>query len=264
MVAEVGSMKYCCFEVTDRAGVPNVVDHHTIEYADEPIDGLYCVVVAEHPQVFHPEITYMPEEKNDDGFRFTVDDGGDIALRGTFMVGWDNLPTWQYFPEENRFDPIDPHELATLKHFVRRHEMIPKVLEPSIRKETELKHLRKAIKAIVMALPELQELPDVQKFLSLSDYIESRIQRVPKAAAETMDLHAHNGISRTRAKAIMATGVNHLTPQKELPKTDQITKEERVQHFKMNEARLKVEKIIREKQTLDWAVISKELEDEST
>jgi hypothetical protein len=97
--------------------------------------------------------------------------------------------------------------------------------------------------------------------MSLSDYIESRIQKVPKEEAEAMDLYAHNGISRTRAKVLMKTGVDHLTPQKELPKTDQITKEERIQHFKTNEARLKVEKIIREKGTTDWSVISKEMEE---
>lgn len=214
-------LKYCCFELTNRAGIPNVVDHHTIEYLPKVNSNKHCVDVLDHPNVFHVSMA----EREKDGKLWIepdTDKEGRVIVLGKFFIGWDNLPTWQYFPERNEFVPIDPTKLEGLKRFYRREHLIKEDLEFKIKIETELKHLRKAVKALSSLVKGAVNDSDVQNFLSLSDYIESIVNRHDKSQLDSLDLMREEGITPSNMKLQNKLGIDTIPSRKELAELDQV------------------------------------------
>lgn len=197
-------MRYCCFEVTDRAGVSNVVDHHTVDYTSSPVSGKHCVNMLDYPKVFKPQV----EEDSDDREvkpKPVLDSDGEIELRGTFFAGWENLPTWTFDPDTRQFSPIDPHELIGIKRWYRRERLIDPRLRIRIGVDTEFKHLRKAVLAIADHVGA-GDLEAVKALQSLSDYIEQEIARFPKEETDKRDPKEWNGVSKKRLEALHRTG----------------------------------------------------------
>lgn len=200
-------MKYCCFELTARAGIPNVVEPHSVEYTDEPVAGKHCVVMLDYPSVFHAEV--VEDVDSEDGtLAVVLESNGDVALRGTFICGWENLPTYTFDPESQAFSTFDPSKETGIKRYFRRKQITTK-LARDVRHDTELKHLRKVVKALVAMIPGAEDTPEVQEFLGLSSFIEGRIAEFPKDENDRFDVAKENGISPTRMKVLMRTGIDY-------------------------------------------------------
>lgn len=201
-------MEYCCFNLTDRAGIPNIVDTHTVEYVPDPVQGKYCVDTSQYPKVFHSEIRDIIENDNETSIEIELTENKEIRLMGRFFIGWQNLPTWQYFPEEDRFDPIDPQELKEIKRWYRREKQIQTNLRYSIKEGTELKKLRKAILAIADILGKKADVPAIQELRELTSSIEHCINTYTKEENDKLDMYWINGISKKRMDTFKRTGVD--------------------------------------------------------
>lgn len=233
------------------------MDYRTVWYGDTLRKHKYCVVMLEHPKVFHP---IVQQATLTDPVEVEVDINDDVTLIGTFSVGWENFPTWQYFPEENRFDPIDPHELEQMKAWWRRERLIGPDISRDVPVATELKNMRKVLKDLIAIIPEAQKLESVQRFQELSNFIESKIAEYVKGADEEVDILFENGVEPTRMKSLRHLGVDSIPPKKELfePVVDpEQDRKSRVIAGNVNQKRLRLEKAIRDRRTLK----AKELKD---
>lgn len=197
--------EYCCFELADRTGM-NVVDSLSVRYTEAPVDGLHCVRMVDHQRVFHAKIVDDPDDPQEK--KIAVDEDGVPVLRGEFHIGWDNLPMWTFDPDTKEFSPFDPHPDQWFRHNYRR-----RVIDPEIRRQvkegTELKIHRKAMLAIIDAVPGLKDHPDIQEFLRLSDVITRQIGKYQKSEFDNIDLKEVNGVSESRVKALHAHGVDY-------------------------------------------------------
>ena len=124
-------------------------------------------------------------------------DGDELEGIGVFQ-GWNNFPLYTFDEEaykagKDPFVPFDPYasELTCFRAYARR-KTINRTLAREVTAQTELKHLRKAVKALI-ALVNPDD-PDIAEFLSLSDYIDGRISEYPKETVyQEMDLEKENG-----------------------------------------------------------------------
>ena len=103
----------------------------------------------------------------------------------TIWEGWRGLPKWQFNQElydtgEFPFIPFDNHLMDGGLARVERREKIEARISETMNLGTELKKLRKAIKAILTAVPELAELDDVRGFVDYSNTVEGKIAKYPK------------------------------------------------------------------------------------
>lgn len=253
-------MRYCSFELTDRAGIAHVVDHRTVEYTEEPVEGKHTVECRAYPKVFHPEIQEEQLDPDTHGdkkvadYLLVRDPDGTPALRGQFFIGWENLPTYTFDPATREFTPIDPHELLGIKRWFRRQNEIEPEIEREVRRGTELKKLRKAVKAMAKLVPGAERDPDVKEFLELSNYIESLIAKFPKEVSDGKDRHKDNGVSRTRMTAMKNNGIDYgptITDLRAEPKVKDDDYDGKVQRavaerVKYQQARIACEKSLKE------------------
>jgi hypothetical protein len=99
--------------------------------------------------------------------------------------GFRNLPKYEFSQRlfdagEFPFLPFDNSKMEPWIGRVRRRENISRQISGYLSLDTELKKLRKAVKAIVTAVPDLQEIDEVKEFLAYSATIEKAITNNPK------------------------------------------------------------------------------------
>lgn len=124
-------------------------------------DGTISVDMWKHPEVFQ-------RETGDKKFFFDV---------GKMFSGKMVLPTFSYDPTIDTFTPQNVRRMSWGEHATRRMT-ISSDLEAygSLKIPTEIKKIRRALKVIVAGMPKpVQDDPDVQAFLGLSDFIEDHI-----------------------------------------------------------------------------------------
>jgi len=96
-----------------------------------------------------------------------------------------NLPSWEFVLskyELNEF-PFIPFDNSFMNSWMKnrtRRDKIDARLESEFTHATELKIIRKALKAIIVAIPELETIPEVQAFKGYSDRIEQHISKFSK------------------------------------------------------------------------------------
>ena len=172
---------YLCFSLTDLDG--SIVPHpSSFVESEEIIDGMIC---------FDMEGKVLREHR-------VMNDTGDYHL--DLFDGWLNIPKYRFNRDkwdanEDPFEPIDAMGSERIKHYVRR-ERINAEININIGTQTELKNHRKALKAILAALPELAELPEATEFLDLSATIEDKIVEHAKSESyfDAIDLKKETGI----------------------------------------------------------------------
>ena len=181
------SHMYLCFKLTDLDGdmVPNPP---SFLESEEPTQGMICLdmdgpILNKH---------------------LVINDTGDYHL--DLLVGWLNIPRYRFNQRkwdasEDPFEPIDAMKSQRIKHYVRR-ERINAEINIDLNHQTELKKHRKALKAVIAALPQLADLPEIAEFGELSDTIEGKIAAHAKSENyfDAIDLRRETGITSEERK----------------------------------------------------------------
>lgn len=131
-------------------------------------------------------------EKRPDIFSHPYSDEDPTVVWDTSFMWRTSLlfPAFKYDPATDTFTEVDSWKQDWAKAAVRRRMINDDLAHGHVCVATELKKLRLVIKAIVVALPELKVLPEVQDFESTSDYIEVQIAKHPK---DFPDMRAKEG-----------------------------------------------------------------------
>ena len=172
---------YLCFTLIDLDGEIVPYASSFIE-SEDPIDGMICLDM-EGPILKAHRV---------------MNDTGDYHL--DLCEGWLNIPKYKFNQQKfddgkDPFEPNDAYQSNRIKHYVRR-ERINADINIDIGPQTELKKHRKALKAILEALPQLAELPEVVEFFELSTTIKDKIAQHPKTDKyiDAIDLKKETGI----------------------------------------------------------------------
>jgi hypothetical protein len=134
---------------------------------------------------FHRDMTWMADEPDGnissdmwarpDIFRVMEEDHEDAYSLANMWRGRFGFPRYAYDPETDEFEKVDTWKLPWARHATRRLMINRDIEWNGIKVQTELKRMRKALKAIVRAMPALRQLEEVQDFMGLSDALEKRI-----------------------------------------------------------------------------------------
>jgi hypothetical protein len=143
------------------------------------------------PDTMCVDVSDYPEQ-------FPVDETGAYpeTWKQNLYEGWKNYPKYHFL--DGRLEPHDWSTNEGLAKIVRRNMIDRELKTKSIHAQTELKHLRKALKCIVGKLEASGiDCSDeaIQGFLSLSSFIEGNINALPKdEVIPSINLRQANGV----------------------------------------------------------------------
>lgn len=183
-----GSMvkNYMVFTVTTRSGYTHI-EPSCLKFFEGEVPSDYILrddeyvlelsqYVEAYPSFFKVESLDLPHN---------INRGEDtLVVHPLLYSGYSNYPVHTInmdkfeageFPLEH-FDPTQVEYFSDAK----RRRKITDSLQGTIPIFTEIKKIRKAIKAIVEYIPELKSDDRIVEFISYSDYIESQIGQVSK------------------------------------------------------------------------------------
>lgn len=162
---------YFVIRLAQHLDTPNVVDGRWIATSDVAVEeshDLVCVDPADYPLIFR-----LPRNELElptlGGYIFEL------------IRGYSNEPLYTWDPATRTFNPYSGFETdSQILAYRRREESIQPDLLYTVKPGTEFKKIRRALAAIVEALPELKALPEVQEFLKYSEYVNTVIGKHPK------------------------------------------------------------------------------------
>jgi hypothetical protein len=170
--------KYLNFNITTRSGFVHI-NPGTLRMSEEPLDFLdYHVPV---------ELAYE--------WLVTVDG---IVDYNYLFDGYASYPLHTFNEEKYKkgeppFEEFDPYDHEYFKS-AKRRLMILDDIHSEVLFPTEFKKLRKALLAVVKEM-KLEKLPEVEEYLGLSDFIETKIKKYPKEQTlKKIDLQESAGV----------------------------------------------------------------------
>lgn len=159
---------YLIIRLAQHLDTPNIVDGRWIALSETPViesNEIICIDPADYPAIFTPS------------------QDSPLGYTHTLIEGFDNAPQYTWNTATREFVPYTGFEQdIRIQAYRRREEAIQPEILYTIKPGTEFKKIRKCLKAIIAATPQLSEIPEVLEFLSYSDAIEAKISIFEKAA----------------------------------------------------------------------------------
>lgn len=157
---------YILIRLAQHLDTPNIVDGRWIAISATPVtesSELICIDPLDYPAIFTP------------------DESTQLGYKHTLIDGFENAPQYTWEPLTRAFIPYSGFEQdSRIQAYRRREDAIQPDILYTIKPGTEFKKIRKCLKAIITAIPTLQEVPEIQEFVAYSDSIESLIAKYPK------------------------------------------------------------------------------------